>query len=397
MSIQDRQKENAAKSGVALAGHHQELSRLTLIAAALNRSVGLDAALDTTLVHVAELFGLETGWIWLLDEKTGHAYLAAAHNLPPALSDNPVKMTGSCYCLDTFHSGQMDGAANLNTITCSRLKGLTDGTLGLRHHASVPLFARDGKHLGILNVASRDWRQVSKDELDLLHTVGDLLSIAVERAHLYDRSVELGAVQERNRLAREIHDTLAQTLSALALQLETLDVLLDVQTEHQQLKPIVTRSLDLARKGLEDARRSVLDLRAAPLQGRSLAEALRALAQQQSKFSGRQIGFESIDADRPLPTRIEAGIYRIAQEALTNAINHTQASQINLALTVTPEKLSLTVDDNGCGIEPDATVDASRFGLKGIQERARLLGGEMGLESYPQSGTSLHVVVPLEE
>lgn len=397
MSVQEQQEQNAPKPSTALAEQNQELSRLTLIAAALNRSLGLDAALDTTLAHVADLFGLETGWIWLLDEKTGRSYLAAARNLPPALRDNPLLMAGSCYCLDSFRSGEMDGASNLNTITCSRLKGLTDGTRGLRHHASVPLYARDGEHLGILNVASRDWRQVSKDELDLLHTVGDLLSIAVERARLYDRSVELGSVQERNRLAREIHDTLAQTLSGLTLQLETLDALLDAESDHRQLKPIVVRALGLARTGLEEARRSVLDLRAAPLQGRNLAQALRDLAEQEGQRAGRPVRFDSIDADRPLPARIEAGLYRIAQEALTNALNHAQASKIEMTLTVTPEQLTLRVDDDGRGFAPDAVAETDRFGLKGIQERTRLLKGTLQLESSPQAGTSLYISVPLEE
>lgn len=415
MTVPDRPEENRSRVRAGLAGHSQELSRLTLIAAALNRSVGLDAALETTLEHVADLFALETGWIWLLDEKSGHAYLAAARNLPPALRDNPVRMTGGCYCLDSFHAGQMDGAANLNTITCSRLKGLTDGTRGLRHHASVPLYARDGEHLGILNVASRDWRQVSQDELDLLHTVGDLLSIAVERARLYDRSVELGSVQERNRLAREIHDTLAQTLSGLTLQLEALDAMLDAQADPQELRAVVARSLDLARKGLEDARRSVLDLRAAPLQGRSLAGALRELAEEQSRSSGVAIRFESVDADRPLPARIEAGVYRMAQEAVTNAIKHARPGHIAVGLTVTPAGLRLRVSDNGLGFaadsgnNPDDTADGTsddtnsvdtngqRFGLKGIQERARLLKGRMRLESLPGAGTSLHVDIPLEE
>lgn len=374
----------------------QELSRLTLIAAALNRSVSLGAALETTLAHTAELFGLETGWIWLLDEKTGQSYLAAARNLPPALANHPASMTGSCYCLDVFHAGAMDGAANLSTITCSRLKGLTDGTHGLRHHASVPLYARDGEHLGILNVASQDWRQISKEELALLHTVGDLLSIAVERARLYDQSVELGAVKERNRLAREIHDTLAQTLSGLTLQLETIDALIDAEADHAKLKPIVTRSLDLARRGLEDARRSVLDLRAAPLQGRSLGDALSELVQQHHHPPKLQVLFESVDADRPLPARVEAGVYRIAQEALNNAVNHAQASQIHVQLIVTPQTLTLTVQDDGCGFEPDSLVEADRFGLKGIQERAKLLNGQMQLESSPQAGTHLHAIIPLE-
>src|SRR5947209_19300565 len=132
---------------------NRELSILNTIAEALNREIDLSQALRTTLAQVAELFDLHTSWIWLLHEDTNEPYLAAAQNLPPALADAPEHMEGSCYCLDTFQAGDLGGAANVNVITCSRLKGLIDGTDGLRYHASVPLYAH-GKQLGVLNVAS---------------------------------------------------------------------------------------------------------------------------------------------------------------------------------------------------------------------------------------------------
>src|SRR5215470_20182834 len=171
---------------------NRELSILNTIAEALNREIDLSQAMRTTLAQVAELFDLHASWIWLHHEDTGEPYLAAAQNLPPALADAPERMEGSCYCLDMFQSGDLGGAANVNVITCSRLKGLVDGTDGLRYHASVPLYAH-GKQLGVLNVASADWRRLSSDDLRLLFTVGDLLSIAVERARLFASSAQFGA------------------------------------------------------------------------------------------------------------------------------------------------------------------------------------------------------------
>src|SRR5215469_2598917 len=214
----------------ALARRNRELSILNSIAEALNRSVDMDQALGSTLAKVAELLGLHTGWIWLLDEETGTSYLGAALNLPPALTKNPLRMCGSCYCLDTFRAGDLNGAANVNVVTCSRLKELVDGTDGLRYHASIPLYAH-GKRLGVLNVASTDWRQLSPEDLRLLYTVGDLVGMAIERARLFARSLRLGAEDERNRLARELHDTLAQGLTAIALQLESADCMLDEDSD----------------------------------------------------------------------------------------------------------------------------------------------------------------------
>src|SRR5919112_5066110 len=251
---------------------NHELLVLNEIARELNRSVELGEALGFTLSQVAELLGLRTAWIWLMDDSSPEPYLAAARNLPPALADDPRRMDGSgyCYCLDTYKRGDLGGAANVNVLTCSRLDGLVDGTGGLRYHASIPLYAGE-KKLGVMNLASPGWRSLSSEDLQLLYTVGDLLSIAVERARLAGRSTRLGAVEERNRLAREIHDTLAQGLTATALQLESADALLDAGSEkaHEPLR----RALSLTRSNLEEARRSVLDLRASPLEGRLLSEA----------------------------------------------------------------------------------------------------------------------------
>ncbi len=310
---------------------NRELSILNAIAEALNREVDLDRALHTALAQVTELLDLHTGWTWLLREESGESYLAAAQNLPPALSEAPQRMEGTCYCLDTYRAGDMSGAANVNVITCTRLKGLVDGTDGLRYHASIPLYAHD-KKLGVLNVASADWRELSSDDLRLLYTVGDLLSIAIERARLFARSAQLGAVEERNRLAREIHDTLAQGLAATTLQLETADALIESGNDLQRARQAVQQALALTRANLEEARRSVLDLRAVPLEGRTLAEALTALADEWSAKWKLAVNFEAIGASRPLPVRIEVGLYRVAQEALTNVIRHAERPTPHAAL-----------------------------------------------------------------
>src|SRR5918911_5368219 len=156
---------------------NHERSVLNAIARELNRSVNLNETLEFTLSQVARLLGLRTGWIWLMGESSPEPYLAAAQNLPPALATNPRRMDGAgyCYCLDTYKKGDLSGAANVNVLTCSRLKGLVDGTGGLRYHASIPLYAQDEK-LGVMNVASPDWRSLSSEEVQLLYTEGDLLS-----------------------------------------------------------------------------------------------------------------------------------------------------------------------------------------------------------------------------
>jgi two-component system, NarL family, sensor kinase len=374
---------------------NHELSVLNEIARELNRSVNLGEALEFTLAQVAELLGLRTGWIWLMNEDSSEPYLAAAQNLPPALANDPRRMDGSgyCYCLDTYKRGDLEGAANINVLTCSRLDGLVDGTDGLRYHASIPLYAGD-KKLGVMNVASPDWRSLSPEDLQLLYTVGDLLSIAVERARLFARSTRLGAVEERNRLAREIHDTLAQGLTATALQLESADVLLDAGSEkaHEPLR----RALSLTRSNLEEARRSVLDLRAAPLKGRPLSDALKALVVRWEAETGIAARYKAVNGSRPLPPRVEAALYRICQEALTNAARHAEAGRVTVRLVATPDRVRLAVEDDGRGFDASDVPD-DRHGLLGMSERAKMIGGAFEVRSEPGAGTRIEATVPLEK
>lgn len=372
---------------------NRELSILNTIAEALNHEVDLNQSLETTLAKVTELFDLQTSWIWLLREETGKPYLAVAHNLPPALAKAPRRMEGTCYCLDEYEAGDMSDPANISVMTCSRLKGLVDGTDGLRCHTSVPLFAH-GKPLGVLNVAASDWRELSPDDLRLLYTVGDLLSIAIERTRLFAKSAQAGAAEERNRLAREIHDTLAQGLAAIALQLETADALLEQGASTERAQKAVNQALSLARANLEEARRSVLDLRAAPLEGRTLADALAVLVKEYNTKWNLKIKFQLVGENRALPIRIDAGLYRIAQEALTNVSRHARARKIKVQLTIADSTVSLLVEDDGRGFDPDQ-VPRGHYGIIGMNERARLLGGSLHLESAPGSGTRLEITLKI--
>jgi two-component system, NarL family, sensor kinase len=374
---------------------NRELSILHEVAAALNGTVELREALDTALREAGELLELETGWIWLLEPDTGEPYLAAARNLPPGLASRPETMEGGCYCLDTFRAGDHEGAANINVLTCSRLRQLSEGTEGLRYHASVPLQSGE-QRLGVLNLASRDWRKLGDDELSMLRTMSDMLSIAIVRTRLFSRSTQLGAAEERNRLARDIHDTLAQSLTGIVMQLETAEALSDGGAQAGEVESKIGRALELSRRALTEARRSVHDLRAAPLEDKTLVEALEALCRTHRISQVADVRFDAVGGARPLLTRIEAGLFRICQEALNNVAAHAQAGVVEVRLELAPERVALSVRDDGVGFEADAGDDDS-FGLVGMSERARLLGGELRLETARGDGTRLVVSVPVVE
>lgn len=380
-----------------------ELTILTTLAQALGKPGPLADALDAALGTVAQVLGLETGWVWLLAEDDPEPRLAAARALPDSLRDHPGAMHGDCYCLRTFREGDLRGAANVNFVRCSRLAQLIEDdedagdVAGLRCHASIPLAVGE-RRLGMLNVADRNWRVLDEDELNLLTTVGALVSLVIERSRLEQAGARAIAAEERNRIAREIHDTLAQGLAALTMQLETADALA-ASTASGPLGDAVARALALAQDTLAEARRSVLDLRTSPLEDRTLPQALEDLARETRAAArgGLEVrlrldGLAAASAD--LPVALEVGIYRIAQQALANVLRHAHAARVTLRLERAAERLRLVVEDDGDGFEPEHTPP-NRFGLVGMGERARLMGGRMTIETSLGVGTTVNVEVPL--
>jgi two-component system, NarL family, sensor kinase len=157
------------------------------VAEALNRATTEQQATGEALRRMVDLLGVETGWVWLRDPASGSFYNAAVQSLPPYLQE-PVRMTGrSCWCLELFRKGQLT-ARNIDVVGCSRLAPAVasreaESTAGLRCHASVPLYAGE-RPLGVMNLAMRGWRRLTRQELDLLTTIADQVSVAIERARL---------------------------------------------------------------------------------------------------------------------------------------------------------------------------------------------------------------------
>ena len=373
--------------------HVRELRVLASIAEALNSAPDVERALDRTLSMVADLLGHRTGRVWLIDPESGRWYNAAARHLPPYLR-KPVRMAGrSCWCIEAFREGELT-PKNIDVIECSRLRPAvrqqaTELTRGLAYHASIPLYFQE-RPLGIMNVTGPAWRRLTAVELRLLSTIGYQVGIAIERARLAERSARLARAEERTRIAREIHDTLAQSLTAIALQLEGAVRAADANPERAKAR--VGRALEVARAGLEEARRSVLNLRAAPGAGTPLPEALAALGRAVTAETGVRVHVRTAGG-RPVPQPVEPELFRIAQEALTNVRRHANATEVAVTLSSTSRGIRLSIHDDGRGFTPRA-VPAGRLGLVGMRERAELLGGRFRVSSSPRRGTTVAVAVP---
>lgn len=199
---------------------------------------------------------------------------------------------------------------------------------------------------------------------------------------------EIATMQERNRIARELHDTLAHTLSGLSVQLEAIKTIYS-QTD-ETVRTMLDNALDTTRKGLNETRRVIKALRAAPLDELGLAQALCQLVEDYRKDTQCRIVVD-IDPDLPvLANPIEQAIYRITQESIKNAIMHSNSQNISVTLQYERPLLILNIQDDGRGFDTFDTFHHSRgFGIRGMRERAELLGGELILKSQPEGGTDV--------
>ncbi|NKX88116.1 sensor histidine kinase [Nocardia coubleae] len=216
------------------------------------------------------------------------------------------------------------------------------------------------------------------------------------RQELADTERREGTLAERERLAMEIHDTLAQGLSSQRMLLQAADLVWD--TDPGLARTHLRSAAEIAERDLTEARRFVHDLAPADLAaGGSLAAALTALADRESTDT-LTVRCHIEGAPVPLPQRVEATLLRIAQGALANVREHARASTATLTLTSLDDQIVLDVADNGCGFDPDDVghpAEHRGHGLPAIRARVRQLGGTCAIESAPGEGTVLSVSIPL--
>ena len=215
------------------------------------------------------------------------------------------------------------------------------------------------------------------------------LAAANQKLREYAAQVEeLAVVQERNRMAREIHDGLGHYLTAINIQLKAAQAV--AAQNPAQAGEAIENAQTLTQEALADVRRSISALRADPTTNRPLAETLSRLLAE-TNAAGIQAGLQVAGTPRPLPAQVEFTLYRAAQEGLTNVRKHSQASQVSLELAYQEHAVRLSLQDNGKGSEkPDGG-----FGLVGLQERVQLVGGALRVETAPGQGFRIEVTIPV--
>lgn len=269
----------------------------------------------------------------------------------------------------------------------------------IKSELAVPVKLGD-KVLGVLDIESTEIDAFGEADLFTAQTLADQLAIAIENARLYEETRQMAVMEERNRMAREIHDTLAQGFSGIIMQLEAAEQALgeDIAAVERH----INQAKSLARKSLAEARRSVWNLRPQALEQFPLPEALKQEVDRFAQVSGLRTKFEVVGARRSVPAEVEAALLRICQEALANVRKHAEATEVGVRLVFNEGMVELLVSDNGKGFEAkvpseDEVRKRGTFGLISMRERARSIGGHFEVLSESGKGTIVKVTVPLEE
>ncbi len=232
--------------------------------------------------------------------------------------------------------------------------------------------------VGFMITMLRDQQRIERKALEEANRKLEEFAMASER---------LAASRERNRIARELHDTLAHTLSGLAIQLEAAKTV--ISKDNKPLLAMMEKAGITVREGLGETRRTLKALRASPLDDLGLSLALQRLADDVTGRDTITINTAIIEASPDWSESLEEGVYRIAQESLENIVRHAKASIAEMVLEGDQTSMVLTISDNGRGFDPGGTYQEGRYGLRGMKERASSVGGELSIESRIGQGTKI--------
>jgi signal transduction histidine kinase len=265
---------------------------------------------------------------------------------------------------------------------------------GVKALLGIPLILAD-KAIGAIVIRFSELRQFGSVELELAQGLAQQATLALQLTRLAEQARKAAITEERNRMAREIHDTLAQGFTGILIQLQAAKQVLN--GAHHEATQHLESAVALARVGLTEARRSVQGLRPQLLRDGNIATALDQLVHQLATDSMIRIHFSSnADAQRlTWSPDIESNLLRISQEAIANAMKHSGANQINVHLSAGPEAIQLAVEDNGAGFDPHVNSLSRGFGLISMQERADRIGGDLTILTKPGAGTKVHLLLPI--
>ena len=254
----------------------------------------------------------------------------------------------------------------------------------------TPLFV-GGQPYGILTLYYRDSRSFDDDDISEAQSLADQVALAIESARLREREGQTAALDERNRLARELHDSVTQSLYSMTLYAEAAARQVDVGNSGQVTEHL--RALrDTSRDALREMRLLIYELQPPEIERTGLAGALRARLQGVEIRGGVHAELLQ-DGDETIPTAAQRELYHIAREALNNSLKHAQATHIVVRLSYRPGLTVMEIEDDGMGFDREAGMEAGGMGLRTMQERAEHLGAQLEVQTAATAGTTVRVTL----
>lgn len=365
---------------------HSNITILKEIAELLNEETELIPMLKGALHKFLTGTNFQTGWIFFINDN-GKSELVVHENLPEALKYNNCQFLskGGCWCVSRYRNNELKKASNI--IECQRIESAIEAEVGehagITHHATVPLQSGE-ERFGILNVALPNRMSYSEEELELLESVAFQLGSAIKRIYLTKKEQEVALVQERNRLARDLHDSVNQLLFSVTL---TARAGIEM-TEEIEIKNTFKEIQSLTQSALTEMRALIWQLRPKGLES-GLIDAIKAYAE----MLNIQLTV-NVSGVIQFPSRVEEVLYRITQEALNNIRKHAGVQHAYIYLTVTSTDILLVVRDQGRGFVMDSNISIPSIGMQSIRDRATALGGTADWVSKIGEGTELLVRLP---
>jgi signal transduction histidine kinase/HAMP domain-containing protein len=265
-----------------------------------------------------------------------------------------------------------------------------DGLPEIRSELAIPVRGR-GELIGVLDIESDQLNAFDDDDVAVLQSLANQAGIAIQNAALYEQARRLAVLEERQRLARELHDSVTQEIYGVTMFAEAANRLLLIG-EHSQAAEHMKELQGSAQEALGEMRLLIHELRPPVLEQVGLIGALQARLEAVEGRAGILTEFTT-RGQGELPVEVQEGLYGIAREALNNALKHAQPRQLKVELDLDGSRASLSIADDGVGFDPDRNGSEGGLGLRSMQERASSLGGRLSVRSTPGEGTIVEVEV----
>jgi len=402
---------NLSDQGSETEKYYHGLMALSRVSAAISGLHELDDILRIGLDNVLNIMNGTVGGIMLLDESSQTLFYRVYHGLSDKYAEELRLKLGEGIAGKVVQSGR---AVLLEDIS-SEPDALRIDLLnleGLKAFISVPLRSKDNV-LGVLNVASHVPHSFTKEDVHLLHSIGDQLGTAIEQTRLHERLRKarerlrklarqnlVAEEEERRRIARELHDETSQSLSGIALQLEALmEMFAKSGNPDAELIAGLKKVQSLTVQVHKEVSRVISNLHPAVLDTLGLVAAVRQHAHSRLQPLNINVTVEVKGTEMRFPSDVEAALFRVVQGTIGNIVEHSKAKNASIVLVYQPDEFSLTISDDGQGFDVSKITDVEESGrgrgLFSMRERIGFLGGTSGVESKIGAGTTLWAKIPI--